>query len=164
MRRLFFLGLASVVFYACSSGTQALPGAPDATTDAPAATDAFHAPDTPSGADAGADATTDDGEPPFDAPPPLDGDFGFDVTGVDAAIAHPCSLPGSIQYTASGVVVVPGGKAVPDLSYLHVPTGFCVHYYGTVANARQLRVAPGGELFVTSPTTGTTGGGLGGLS
>src|SRR5262249_55407429 len=38
----------------------------------------------------------------------------------------------------------------------------CVHYYGNVGNARQLRFAPGGELFVASPTTGTTGGGLDG--
>src|SRR5262249_32668904 len=35
-------------------------------------------------------------------------------------------------------------------------------YYGTVGNARQLRFAPGGELFVASPTGGTTGGGGGG--
>jgi glucose/arabinose dehydrogenase len=42
--------------------------------------------------------------------------------------------------------------------------GFCAHYYGTVGNARQLRFAPGGELFVASPTTGTTGGGSNGQS
>ena len=162
MRRLSFLGLASIVFYACSSGQQALPGSPDATTDGAGTTDAFHAPDV---TDAGGDVTTsDDGGGGVDAPPPLDGDFGWDVTGVDAAILHPCGLPGSIQYTSGGVVVVPGGKTVPDMSFLHVPTGFCVHYYGTVDNARQLRLAPGGELFVTSPTTSTTGGGLGGLS
>ena len=103
-------------------------------------------------------------DPPFDAPPPLDGPFGFDVSGVDASIAHPCNLPGSIQYTATGIVVVPGGAAGPDLSYLQVPTGFCVHYYGSVGNVRQLRFAPGGELFVSSPTTSTTGGGNGGMS
>ena len=103
-------------------------------------------------------------DPPFDAPPPLDGPFGFDVSGVDASIAHPCNLPGSIRYTATGVVVVPGGTAGPDLGYLQVPTGFCVHYYGSVGNVRQLRFAPGGELFVSSPTTSTTGGGNGGMS
>jgi glucose/arabinose dehydrogenase len=85
----------------------------------------------------------------------------FDAGGVDASVTHPCDLPGSIQFTASGVVVVPGGAPTPDLSYLKVPQGFCVHYYGTVGNARQLRFAPGGELFVASPTTSTTGGGAG---
>jgi glucose/arabinose dehydrogenase len=97
-------------------------------------------------------------------PPPLDANAGFDAQGVDASITHPCDLPGSIQFTAGGVVVVPGGAdggAVPDLSYLKLPKGFCVHYYGTVGNARQLRFAPGGELFVASPTTATTGGGNG---
>jgi len=44
------------------------------------------------------------------------------------------------------------------LSFLQLPQGFCAHYYGTVGNARQMRFAPGGELFVASPTTGTTGG------
>lgn len=85
------------------------------------------------------------------------------VPAVDASIAHPCTLPGSIQYTSNGVVVV--GRltdGAPDLSFLQVPQGFCVHYFATVGNARQLRFAPGGELFVTSPTTGTTGGGPGG--
>jgi glucose/arabinose dehydrogenase len=157
VRRLFFLALVPALFYACTGDNASSPGKPDATTNGP---DAAHP------ADAGDDTTTLDGSgPSFDAPPPLDANFNWDVTGVDASILNPCSLPGSIQYTSSGVVVVPGGSASsPDLSYLTVPTGFCVHYYGTVDNARQLRFAPGGELFVTSPTTSTTGGGLGGLS
>jgi glucose/arabinose dehydrogenase len=71
-----------------------------------------------------------------------------------------CDLPGSLQFTESGTVLVPGGPSgTPDLSFLHLPTGFCVHYYGNVGDARQLRFAPGGELFVASPTTLTTGGG-----
>jgi glucose/arabinose dehydrogenase len=98
------------------------------------------------------------------APPPPDASADHHDAALDAALLHPCTLPGSIQHTASGVVVVPGGGASPDFSYLQVPTGFCVHYYGTVPNARQLRFAPGGELFVASPTTSTTGGGPGGLS
>ena len=102
--------------------------------------------------DAGLDAPTD--APVAETQPPT-----------DASITHPCDLPGSIRYTASGVVVVPGGASPPlDLMFLHVPVGFCVHYFGTVGNARQLRFAPGGELFVASPTTGTTGGGGGGQS
>jgi glucose/arabinose dehydrogenase len=144
VRRAPLLGLVPIFIYACSNSDPSSVGKPDATTD-------------------GADAAFPDTSPEFDAPPPLDGPGGFDVNGVDAEIAHPCSLPGSIQYTANGVVVVPGGTG-PDFSYLQVPTGFCVHYYGTVGNARQLRFAPGGELFVASPTTSTTGGGPNGLS
>jgi glucose/arabinose dehydrogenase len=78
----------------------------------------------------------------------------------DGSIMHPCNLPGSVQFTASGTVTVPGGDpSWPSLSYLHLPMGFCAHYFGNVGNARQLRFAPGGELFVSSPTMGTTGGG-----
>jgi glucose/arabinose dehydrogenase len=69
-----------------------------------------------------------------------------------------------VQFTASGVVVVPGGSSPVDLSYLHLPSGFCAHYFGTVGNTRQLRFAPGGELFVASPTGLTTGGGPNGQS
>jgi glucose/arabinose dehydrogenase len=55
--------------------------------------------------------------------------------------------------------VVPGAPATsPDLTWLTLPPGFCAHYYGTVGDARQLRFDPGGDLFVASPTTGTTGG------
>src|SRR5262249_43230593 len=42
--------------------------------------------------------------------------------------------------------------------------GFCAHYYATVPNAEQIRVAPGGELFVASPSTFNTDGGPGGLA
>ena len=74
-----------------------------------------------------------------------------------------CDLPGSVQTTAPGVVVVPGGPAdAPDLSFVNLPIGFCAHYFAHVGNTRQLRVAPGGELFVASPTAFTTGGGAGG--
>jgi glucose/arabinose dehydrogenase len=83
----------------------------------------------------------------------------------DGSVMDPCSLPGSIQFTANGTVVVPGGGASwPSLAFLHLPAGFCAHYYGTVGNARQLRFAPGGDLFVASPTALSTGGGQGGLS
>ncbi len=73
-----------------------------------------------------------------------------------------CELPGSVQYTAAGVVTVPGPEGAPSVSFLQVPTGFCAHYFARLGNARQLRFAPGGELFVASPTTSTTGGGPGG--
>jgi glucose/arabinose dehydrogenase len=74
-----------------------------------------------------------------------------------------------------GISVVPGGpQGAPDLSFLQLPVGFCAHYYAHVGtnnscclgpvgasargDVRQLRFAPGGELFITSPTAGTTGG------
>jgi glucose/arabinose dehydrogenase len=69
-----------------------------------------------------------------------------------------------VQFTANGTVVVPGGSSPVDLSFLHLPTGFCAHYFATVGNARQLRQAPGGEIFVASPTGLTTGGGQNGQS
>ncbi len=54
---------------------------------------------------------------------------------------------------------MPGGSPTwPDLTFLTLPAGFCAHYYGTVGDARQLRFAPGGELFVASPSAVTTGG------
>jgi glucose/arabinose dehydrogenase len=73
-----------------------------------------------------------------------------------------CDLPGSVRFTGSGTVTVPGGKDVNKLTFLSLPAGFCAHAFGTVPNARQLRFAPGGELFVASPTATTTGGGPGG--
>lgn len=76
---------------------------------------------------------------------------------------HFCDLPGSVRTTEDGLVTVPGGPpGAPDLTFLHLPVGFCAHFFATVGNTRQLRFAPGGELFVASPTTTTTGGGLGG--
>jgi glucose/arabinose dehydrogenase len=77
-----------------------------------------------------------------------------------------CSLPGSIVSTPQGPVVVPGSNrsTTPDLAWLHVPVGFCVHYFATVGTARQLRFAPGGDLFVASPTASTTGGAGNGIA
>jgi glucose/arabinose dehydrogenase len=72
-----------------------------------------------------------------------------------------CDLPGSVLFTAAGTVTVPGGDS-SRVSFLHLPVGFCVHYFGNVPNVRQMRFAPGGELFAASPTTGTTGGTYGG--
>ncbi len=83
----------------------------------------------------------------------------------DGAIHHPCTLPGAVQFSKTGTVTVPGGDPnLPTLDFLHLPAGFCAHYYGNVGNVRQMRFAPGGELFVASPTTATTGGGAGGMN
>jgi glucose/arabinose dehydrogenase len=78
-----------------------------------------------------------------------------------------CDLPGSVRYETTGVALVPGGQTAsvpPSISFMKVPANFCVHHYGKVGNPRQMRFAPGGELFVASPTGVTTGGGSGGLS
>lgn len=78
---------------------------------------------------------------------------------------HFCELPGSVQTTAPGIVIVPGGPPnAPDLRFMKLPIGFCAHFFANVGNARQLRFAPGGDLFVASPTTITTGGGPSGKS
>jgi glucose/arabinose dehydrogenase len=108
--------------------------------------------------------STEDAAAPGDVTAPRDVAVDYAIVPArDASIAHPCTLPGSIQYTDNGVVVVDRlTDNAPDLSFLHLPEGFCLHYFATVGNARQMRFAPGGELFVTSPTTGTTGGGPGG--
>lgn len=76
-----------------------------------------------------------------------------------------CELPGSVVHTSAGVKTVPGAPAgTPDLAYLGLPNGFCAHYFGNIGNARQIRFAPNGELFIASPTTLTTGGGPNGKS
>jgi glucose/arabinose dehydrogenase len=97
--------------------------------------------------DAGVDASNDAaGDSPVTPPP-------------DGSLADPCSLPGTLQFTATGTILVPGGSpTAPSLDWLTLPQGFCAHYYGTVGDARQIRFAPGGELFVASPTALTTGG------
>jgi glucose/arabinose dehydrogenase len=116
------------------------------------------------GSDAGHDGGRDAGPPdegPFDAGP---------VTGF-------CALPGSYIHNHTGVGFVganPADAIKSDAGFdppsvypgpwLSLPHGFCAHHYATVPNARQLRFAPGGELFVASPTTGTTGGGANGFA
>jgi glucose/arabinose dehydrogenase len=72
-----------------------------------------------------------------------------------------CDRPGAWVHDTAGYHQVSGGStaAGAELSWLQLPEGFCAHYFGNVGNARQLRFAPGGELFVASPTTGTTSGG-----
>jgi glucose/arabinose dehydrogenase len=61
------------------------------------------------------------------------------------------------------VTVVPGAGTGPSqVAFLRLPSGFCAHYFTNLGNARQLRFAPNGDLFVASPTRGTTSGGLNG--
>jgi glucose/arabinose dehydrogenase len=69
-----------------------------------------------------------------------------------------CALPGSVVETSIGPALVGAADAgVPDLAWLNLPKGFCAHIFGSTGVARQLRFAPGGELFVASPTRATTG-------
>ena len=74
-----------------------------------------------------------------------------------------CALPGSVVYgSGGGQVVVPGGDPATDFSWLTLPDGFCVHLFANVPHVRQIRFAPGGELFAASPSMTTQGGGLDG--
>lgn len=77
-------------------------------------------------------------------------------------IVNFCDLPGSLRFTEHGATQVPGGPALGSLAFLTLPPGYCAHPFANIGNTRQLRFAPGGELFVASPSTGTTGGGQGG--
>ena len=93
------------------------------------------------------------------------GSGGADAGGIDGGPIKRldggwCTQPGSWLHDDAGVHVVPGGLG--DLSWLAIPKGFCSHPFVTVGNARQIRFAPGGDLFVASPTMSTTGGGVGG--
>ncbi|MFO0722492.1 MAG: hypothetical protein U1E65_01835 [Myxococcota bacterium] len=113
------------------------------------------------GHDAGVDTGVDTG-------PPVDPDSGLrpDASPADGGAPPPqhwCALPGAVIFGPGGTKqIVPGGEAWPRVDWVTAPPGFCVHYFGTVPNARQVRVAPGGDVFVASPSASTTGGGPGG--
>jgi glucose/arabinose dehydrogenase len=155
-----FFGVAS--WFACHGGGRvSVSGHPDAgKADAAEQDDATSSPEAseaPEAAQEGADTSIDV------APEETS------TTIISPEAAPPkgsfCSLPGSIVWTAQGAMAVPGGNAsTPDVSWLHVPPGFCTHYFGTVKTARQLKFAPGGDLFVASPTQGTTGGANNGIA
>jgi glucose/arabinose dehydrogenase len=135
-------------FVACSSSAKERGGSTDGGPQ-----DDGSAPDAP------IDSTVPDGSilpPPFDA----SSDQGLppDLDALPPSGAF-CSLPGSVVFTAQGPQVVPGAKVqTPSLDWLTLPVGFCAHYFARVPDARQLRFAPDGHLFVASPTTSTTGG------
>jgi len=80
----------------------------------------------------------DAGSPPVDVPP-------ADVpdTGVPTGTVF-CDLP------------VPSGMEVP--SSISVPGGFCIRRFARVQTPRVMAFAPNGDLFVSSPSTGTPGG------
>ncbi len=128
-----------LLFYACSTGEVAQP------------------PEGPSGIVSDATVAIDDAG---------DGSNISDAHFTDAPpIANYCDLPGSVIWHADGsTTTVPGGQATNLATWLKLPGGFCAHPFAKVGNARQIRFAPGGDLFLASPTGYTTGGGTGGLA
>jgi hypothetical protein len=100
--------------------------------------------------DAGADRmVTKDADTPEVRPPPFDGPTAPTF----------CDLPGSLIFGTHGTTLIAeGNAAAPSLTWLTLPPGFCVHYFAHVNLTRQIRFAPGGELFVASPSTPTAGG------
>jgi glucose/arabinose dehydrogenase len=74
-----------------------------------------------------------------------------------------CDLPGSLVFSSGSKCIVAGGPRAPSLTWLTLPDGFCAHYFANVPTARQVRFAPGGELFVASPSTYTAGGAPSGI-
>lgn len=105
------------------------------------------------------------GGDPSQVVPPLDWPDGAPpVQTYDANVPRFCDLPGSVVNEGGKVHVIAGSRGLPDISWVTPPAGFCAHFFAIVPNARSLRFAPGGELFATSPSRGTTGGGPGGKS
>lgn len=113
----------------------------------------------------------------FAGPPVLFGAcFSKETSGPDATVDAPysevdgafgtafCELPGSLVFGANGTTtLVAGGESAPALTWMTLPAGFCAHYFANVPTPRQIRFAPGGELFVASPSTATAGGAPPGL-
>jgi glucose/arabinose dehydrogenase len=137
--------------------------------------DSYNAPPSPT-------TTTTTPPPQADSGPPAAKDAGVDAAK-DAAkdAAHDatmhdggqlqtfCSLPGSYVWNNGTYTVVPGTQNLPDaqapmdLSWLNVPDGFCVHFFASVPETRNLRFAANGDLFVATPSDGCAGGAFGGL-
>jgi glucose/arabinose dehydrogenase len=142
----------SLGFVADPATTGNLP-APEAGPDAPSVGLDANLPDAP-------DATTMDGgalsDGGSDAPDAGDADG---EGGAEAGRPSTfCGLPGSVVYSGGkGTPVLPQTHAV-DFGFLHLPDGFCAHPFAHVPHAREARFAPGGELFVASPSRATAGG------
>jgi glucose/arabinose dehydrogenase len=92
----------------------------------------------------------------------MGGTGGGSIIDASPPFANFCDLPGSVRFTSGGTVIVSGGVGASNVTFLRMPAGFCAHWFGNVGNARQLRFAPNGDLFVASPTKGTTSGGQNG--
>lgn len=107
------------------------------------------------------------GDAPSGSDAPGSVDAGIDVSEAGDVPDAPlptgpfCTYPGSVQFTDAGTTIVPGGASntEEELKFLHLPPGYCAHFYANVGNPRQIRFAPNGDLFVASPTRSTTAGG-----
>ncbi|MEZ4409860.1 MAG: hypothetical protein R3A52_25810 [Polyangiales bacterium] len=124
---------------ACESETPTRPPILDAATDTGSAVDA--------GVDTGSDTGTDAGNPL---------DTGVDAqTPTDAPDASaPVDRPDAGPPTGEFFCNLPG----TDVAGVTVPEGFCVRRFARVSTARVLAFAPNGDVFVSSPATGTPGG------
>jgi hypothetical protein len=119
---------------------------------------------SPTSASPGLDGGPTDASAPDDGPKIIPLDALAPDANVIPGAGDFCALPGSLVATAQGIVIMPGDDGLvpeggmPDLTWLTIPVGFCVHYFAHVPHNRQLRFAPDGDLFAASPSTGTTGG------
>ena len=95
-------------------------------------------------------------------PPPLDEMSAMPAYKSD--VRYWCDVSGSVRFDGKRRSVVPGASGLPDLSWITIPAGFCVHYFASAPNASIIRFAPGRELFATSPTQGSEYSGPGGKS
>jgi glucose/arabinose dehydrogenase len=164
MRKAWRLFLFGLLLTACPSTTVSTTSSSSTTGAGGASSSSTHTGTHTSSSGTGTGARDAGSDAPADAPSDVVEDY-TPPPVPDGALAHPCTLPGAVQFTTTGKTTVPGGAPQwPDLQFLHLPAGFCAHYYATVGNARQMRFAPGGELFVASPTAPTTGGGANGQS
>lgn len=137
IRRALALSLAAAVVSACNETTTQPPPFDGGSTDAGPAVDRGMVTDN---------GRVDTGSPvdtgPTDVPPIPDD-------------APTCTAPtplGELTGTPWCDLPLP---AVPGVT---VPDGFCIRRYGNVPTARVLAFAPNGDLFVSSPSTGTPGG------
>src|SRR5581483_6854283 len=73
-----------------------------------------------------------------DAPPARDAGMSVDAPVLrDAAgLGSFCDLPGSVVWSDGAPAIVAGGAKLPDLTWMHLPDGFCAHYYANVAETR----------------------------
>ncbi|MEZ4407140.1 MAG: PQQ-dependent sugar dehydrogenase [Polyangiales bacterium] len=87
---------------------------------------------------------------------------GTPATGFDAGVTHPERPALDRDPTRTYWCDLPA----PDVPQAGLPFGFCIRRYASLRAARVMAVAPGGELFVSSPSTPTPGGapiGVGGI-
>src|SRR4051812_19398943 len=88
-----------------------------------------------------------------------DNDAGVGDGGGDSGPAVACGAPSVRPGTGRRFCDI--AEATPDPRVV-VPAGFCVRRFAVVREARVLRFAPNGDLFVAAPSYATPGGAAGG--